>query len=58
MILEYGREVMAAGADTHLLIHCHAGRSRSTASAALLLAQAEPGRPAEAIFDEIVRVRP
>ena len=44
VLLEYGREVMAAGPDTHLLIHCHAGVSRSTASAALLLAQANPAR--------------
>jgi predicted protein tyrosine phosphatase len=57
-LLGYGREVMAAGADTHLLIHCHAGVSRSTASAALLLAQAEPGRPAAEIFTEIARLRP
>ena len=58
VLLEYGREVMAAGPDTHLLIHCHAGVSRSTASAALLLAQANPARPAEAIFTEIGRIRP
>src|SRR6202041_4105585 len=58
VLLEDGREVMAAGPDTHLLIHCHAGVSRSTASAALLLAQAPPARPAEAIFTEIGRIRP
>ncbi|HTQ33341.1 MAG TPA: protein-tyrosine-phosphatase [Stellaceae bacterium] len=57
-VLTYGREVMAAGRDTHLLIHCHAGVSRSTASAALLLAQADPARPVEAIFAEIGRLRP
>jgi predicted protein tyrosine phosphatase len=58
VLLEYGREVMLAGPAAHLLIHCHAGISRSTASAALLLAQAEPARPAEAILAEIVRQRP
>jgi predicted protein tyrosine phosphatase len=58
LLLDYGREVMAAGADTHLLIHCHAGVSRSTASAALLLAQAEPERPPAEIFAEIARLRP
>jgi predicted protein tyrosine phosphatase len=57
-LLEFGREVMAAGADTHLLIHCHAGISRSTASAALLLAQADPARPVDEIFAEIGRLRP
>jgi predicted protein tyrosine phosphatase len=57
-LLDYGREVMAAGPDAHLLIHCHAGVSRSTASAALLLARAEPERPAAEIFAEIARLRP
>jgi predicted protein tyrosine phosphatase len=58
LLLEFGREVIAAGPGTHLLIHCHAGVSRSTASAALLIAQAYPERPAEAIFAEISRLRP
>jgi predicted protein tyrosine phosphatase len=58
LLLEFGREVMAAGPDSHLLIHCHAGISRSTATAALLLAQADPARPAEAIFAEITDQRP
>ena len=49
---------MVAGGATHLLIHCHAGISRSTASAALLLAQADPARAAEDIFAEISRLRP
>ena len=58
VLLAFGREVAKAGADTHLLIHCHAGVSRSTASAALLLAQAEPMRSPEDIFAEIGRLRP
>jgi predicted protein tyrosine phosphatase len=57
-LLEFGREVTVAGAGAHLLIHCHAGISRSTASAALLLAQENPARPAEDIFAEIARLRP
>lgn len=57
-LLEFGREAMAAGPLAHLLIHCHAGVSRSTASAALLLAQAEPARPADDIVAEITRQRP
>jgi predicted protein tyrosine phosphatase len=57
-LLEFGREAAAAGPDAHLLIHCHAGISRSTASAALLLAQAEPARPAADIVAEIGRLRP
>jgi predicted protein tyrosine phosphatase len=58
LLLDYGSEVMTAGPDAHLLIHCHAGVSRSTATAALLLAQAEPARPAAEIFAEIARLRP
>jgi len=57
-LLEFGREVVAAGPDAHLLIHCHAGISRSTASAALLLAQAYPARSPDEIFAEIGRLRP
>ena len=42
----------------HLLIHCHAGVSRSTASAALILAQARPDRPARDALDAVVQLRP
>jgi len=44
--------------SAHLLVHCHAGVSRSTASMALILAQAMPAAPAEYIFDEVLRIRP
>jgi predicted protein tyrosine phosphatase len=57
-LLEFGREVMAAGPNAHLLIHCHAGISRSTAAAALLLAQTDPARDPADIFAEIGRLRP
>ena len=56
-LLEFGRD-FAAVSDAHLLVHCHAGVSRSTASAALILAQAAPERPAREVFEAIVRVRP
>jgi predicted protein tyrosine phosphatase len=45
-------------ADAHLLVHCHAGISRSSASMALLIAQAVPDRPGDEIFAEILRIRP
>ncbi len=56
-LLAFGRELdgMAGG---HLLVHCHAGVSRSTASAALILAQARPDWSAPAVFDALARVRP
>jgi predicted protein tyrosine phosphatase len=42
---------------TRLLIHCHAGVSRSTAVAIILMARENPGRERE-IFAELVRIRP
>src|SRR5258708_12460008 len=44
-LLAFGHE-LSDTPGSHLLIHCHAGVSRSTASAALILAQARPDRPA------------
>jgi predicted protein tyrosine phosphatase len=44
--------------DVHLLVHCHAGVSRSTASMALILAQTLPDLAASLIFDEVLRIRP
>lgn len=43
---------------THLLVHCHAGVSRSTASAILLLAQHDPARAAHDIVGQVIRQRP
>lgn len=54
-LLEFGREL---GPDSHVLIHCHAGQSRSTASAGLLIAQARPELAPGHICAEIVRARP
>ena len=41
----------------HLLIHCHVGQSRSTAAAAILMAQRYPGREREA-FAKLLQIRP
>jgi predicted protein tyrosine phosphatase len=43
---------------THLLVHCHAGISRSTAAATLVLAQAGRDRPADEALQAVVRLRP
>ncbi|HEX6440716.1 MAG TPA: protein-tyrosine-phosphatase [Stellaceae bacterium] len=56
-LLGFGLDLIHAR-DPHLLIHCHAGVSRSTASAALILAQAWPDRPARAVLDSVVAIRP
>jgi predicted protein tyrosine phosphatase len=55
-ILSLGEELLEEKAD-QLLIHCHAGVSRSTATAVILMAQNNPGRESE-VFDELARVRP
>ena len=58
-LLAFGRDLgREPPADAHLLVHCHAGVSRSSASMALLIAQALPDQPGEAIFVEILRIRP
>lgn len=58
-LLHFGREIEhAPGARPHLLVHCHAGVSRSTAAMFLLLAQARPDRPAEEALAELRRIRP
>jgi len=58
-VLSFGRVLLEEPhAQRRLLIHCHAGVSRSTASAALILAQALPSAPADRIFEEVLRIRP
>ncbi len=48
---------LALEVPQHLLIHCHAGVSRSTATAAILLARDHPGREAE-VFATLAHLRP
>jgi predicted protein tyrosine phosphatase len=65
-LLAFGRDLIgenlrageAASAGSHLLVHCHAGVSRSTAAAALLLVQAQPERSSAAALAAIAAVRP
>ena len=56
-LLEFGRE-LGGPAQSHLLVHCQAGVSRSTAAAALILAQAHPDRPAREALDAVATLRP
>lgn len=56
-LLEFGRSLPPVG-SVHLLVHCHAGISRSTAAAILVLAQRDPTRDAHDIVDQIARRRP
>lgn len=65
LLLAFGRnlrqsasEAETGGDEAHLLIHCHAGVSRSTAAAILILAQHHPERPAHDIVGQVIRLRP
>jgi predicted protein tyrosine phosphatase len=49
-LLDFGQSLDSAGREGHLLVHCHAGISRSTAATAILLAQPNPGREREAFL--------
>ena len=55
-LLSFGHDLTEAR-GRHLLVHCHAGVSRSTAAATLILAQARPDRPAEEVLQAVVRQR-
>jgi len=57
-ILRLGRHLTAEpGPEAHLLVHCHAGVSRSTAAMTLILAQACPDRSGSDIIEEVLRIR-
>jgi len=57
-ILEFGEDLLKVpGAVRHLLVHCHMGISRSTASMALLLAQAQPHLSAEEVLAQLLHIR-
>jgi predicted protein tyrosine phosphatase len=58
-MLALGRELVRSWSPhRHLLIHCHAGFSRSPAALALLVAQIEPLLTTAAIAAEVLRIRP
>ena len=54
-ILAFGRD---AGELSHLLIHCHAGISRSTAAMLMILAQAHARASEGSLVDWLVKMRP
>ena len=56
-LLEFGRD-LAATPRAHLLVHCHAGVSRSTAAAILITVQARPRRPAAEAVRAVATLRP
>ena len=59
-ILDFGRRLLSADPQcekAHLLVHCHAGVSRSTAAMAILLAQSDPGLDEDELFARILALR-
>jgi predicted protein tyrosine phosphatase len=56
-LLVFGREA-GKMPQAHLLVHCRAGVSRSTAAAALILMQARPEWPASTALEAIAAIRP
>lgn len=57
-ILAFGRDLVdEPGGVGRLLVHCHAGVSRSTAALVMIMAQAAPHRPADEAMDAVAAVR-
>lgn len=57
-ILLFGRAIMANPDDCrHLLVHCHAGISRSTAAMTLILALGQPELSAPEVLSQLLRIR-
>jgi predicted protein tyrosine phosphatase len=54
-ILTFGRDAAEAGS---LLIHCHAGISRSTAATLMILAQAHPHEGEDELAERLLQTRP
>jgi predicted protein tyrosine phosphatase len=54
-ILSFGRDAAEAGG---LLIHCHAGISRSTVATLMILAQARPDEREDELADRLLQTRP
>jgi len=56
--LRFHDAIEPAGDVHHLLIHCHAGISRSTAAMLMILAQADPRETEDAVVGRLLQVRP
>lgn len=60
-ILAFGADLARTAQDRtdgHLLVHCHAGISRSTAALTMLLAQVYPNESADALLARVLEMRP
>ena len=58
-VLQFGEDMQGEPDNgRHLLVHCHMGVSRSTATMLSIMAQAEPEASAELLFTRLVGIRP
>ncbi|RCK52469.1 protein tyrosine phosphatase [Thalassospira profundimaris] len=60
-VLAFGEELAKScdlREDGHLLVHCHMGVSRSTASMVMLMAQAQPEVSEDDLFKRLAVIRP
>ena len=58
-VLAFAREALTGhGDDTHLLVHCRMGISRSTACALAILAAANPDAAASDLLSHLLGIRP
>jgi predicted protein tyrosine phosphatase len=60
-IVRFGTDLAASRAslsDGHLVVHCHAGVSRSTAAMLTLLAQANPDESEDRLHERLRQIRP
>jgi predicted protein tyrosine phosphatase len=60
-MLKFGRSLNPSAPESdipHLLVHCHAGVSRSTAAVSMLLAQANAHLDEDEVFVRLIMLRP
>jgi predicted protein tyrosine phosphatase len=60
-ILDFGRSMAADASsrdNSHLLVHCHMGVSRSTAAMAMLMVLSNPEGSEEEVFTRLLELRP
>jgi predicted protein tyrosine phosphatase len=57
-LLQFGRSMLQSPSAINVLIHCHAGLSRSTAAALLLLMQGQPRQSPETTMTQLLEIKP
>jgi predicted protein tyrosine phosphatase len=57
-LLQFGRSMLQSPSAINVLIHCHAGLSRSTAAALLLLMQRQPRQSPRTTMTQLLEIKP